>query len=402
MGYLVHRGYIQGGTAEAVIINDPFITINAQVIAGDTVQTAVEKLQGQINSGSTGTGTVTSVSVINANGFVGVVTNPNTTPAISISTSVNGIIKGNSFALSSAIAGIDYSNGTSSLPTGILMSTTGTGMLSIAQATDFPVLNQNTTGNAATATVATTALNLSGTLSIAQGGTGANTANAALNSLLPLQAGNTNKVLQTDGSNTSWVAITNVVTSVNGQVGNVVLGLDNINDVTISSLQNAQVLIYDGASTSWVNENLSGDVTISNTGVTTLNNLSVINQILTGFSPTLGTVTDSDSILTAINKIAFTIRSPTVSSIHQINDYQMGVSNTVIIMDANNKTVTLPDATQVVIGQTYTLKLGMSAQTGSLVPPLGQTIDGGIYAISVNGAYNSLSAFSDGFNWFVC
>ena len=57
-------------------------------------------------------------------------------------------------------------------------------------------------------------------LSIAQGGTGATTANAALNAFLPTQTGNTGKVLQTDGSNTSWVtAGTGTVTSVNASGG---------------------------------------------------------------------------------------------------------------------------------------------------------------------------------------
>lgn len=50
-------------------------------------------------------------------------------------------------------------NGTlmSGLATGILKNTTGTGVPSIAVAADFPTLNQNTTGNAQTATFATSA-----------------------------------------------------------------------------------------------------------------------------------------------------------------------------------------------------------------------------------------------------
>lgn len=43
-------------------------------------------------------------------------------------------------------------------------------------------------------------------LSIAQGGTANATANAALNALLPAQAGNANKFLKTDATNTSWAA----------------------------------------------------------------------------------------------------------------------------------------------------------------------------------------------------
>ena len=51
------------------------------------------------------------------------------------------------------------------------------------------------------------AQNLTGTLAIANGGTGQTTANAALNALLPVQTSNANKYLQTDGTNTSWDAI---------------------------------------------------------------------------------------------------------------------------------------------------------------------------------------------------
>ena len=46
--------------------------------------------------------------------------------------------------------------------------------------------------------------NLPSPLSIANGGTGQNTANAALNAFLPTQTGNGGKYLQTDGTNTSW------------------------------------------------------------------------------------------------------------------------------------------------------------------------------------------------------
>ena len=50
-------------------------------------------------------------------------------------------------------------------------------------------------------------LGLSGTLAIASGGTGQTTANAALNALLPTQSSNANKYLQTDGTNATWDAV---------------------------------------------------------------------------------------------------------------------------------------------------------------------------------------------------
>ena len=44
-------------------------------------------------------------------------------------------------------------------------------------------------------------------LAVADGGTGASTATAALNNLLPSQTGNANKYLQTDGTNATWDAV---------------------------------------------------------------------------------------------------------------------------------------------------------------------------------------------------
>jgi protein-disulfide isomerase-like protein with CxxC motif len=55
-----------------------------------------------------GSGTVTSVSVVSANGFAGTVANATTTPAITLTTTVTGLIKGNGTALSAAVAGTDY------------------------------------------------------------------------------------------------------------------------------------------------------------------------------------------------------------------------------------------------------------------------------------------------------
>ena len=49
---------------------------------------------------------------------------------------------------------------------------------------------------------------VTGILPIANGGTNAATANAALNNLLPSQGGNSGKYLTTDASNASWGAIT--------------------------------------------------------------------------------------------------------------------------------------------------------------------------------------------------
>lgn len=61
-------------------------------------------------SGGGGSGSVTSVSVVSANGFAGTVATPTTTPAVTLKTTVNGIQKGNSATgvVSAAVAGTDY------------------------------------------------------------------------------------------------------------------------------------------------------------------------------------------------------------------------------------------------------------------------------------------------------
>jgi hypothetical protein len=55
-----------------------------------------------------GSGTVTTVSVASANGFAGTVANPTTIPAITVTTTVTGLMKGNGTAASAATAGTDY------------------------------------------------------------------------------------------------------------------------------------------------------------------------------------------------------------------------------------------------------------------------------------------------------
>ena len=59
-------------------------------------------------SGTAGSGTVTKASVVSANGFAGSVATDTTTPAITISTSITGLLKGDGTAISAATSGTDY------------------------------------------------------------------------------------------------------------------------------------------------------------------------------------------------------------------------------------------------------------------------------------------------------
>ena len=70
-------------------------------------------------------------------------------------------------------------------------------------------------GSQVSGNISGNAANVTGTVAIANGGTGQTTANAAFNALAPSQTGNAGKVLSTDGTNTSWsTASVGTVTSV--------------------------------------------------------------------------------------------------------------------------------------------------------------------------------------------
>lgn len=90
----------------------PTALFESSTAPGVTFPGRIDQNTGRIlvDSAGGGSGTVTTVSVVTANGFAGTVANPTTTPAITISTTITGIIKGNGTAISAATAGTDYTN----------------------------------------------------------------------------------------------------------------------------------------------------------------------------------------------------------------------------------------------------------------------------------------------------
>lgn len=132
----------------------------------------------RVNAGETdyelatvgGSGTVTDVSVVTANGFAGSVATSTTTPAITISTSITGLLKGNGTAISAASSGTDYAPATSG--SGILKgngsggfssageTTVGNNMLTLTNpgAITFPRFNADNTVDALNASSFRTAI----------------------------------------------------------------------------------------------------------------------------------------------------------------------------------------------------------------------------------------------------
>jgi len=122
-------------------------------------------------------------------------------------------------------------NGTlmSGLATGILKNTTGTGVPSIAVAGDFPTLNQSTTGNAATATLADDATTLKTPRTIA-GVSFDGSANISLNN---------NAITNGAGYTTATGAVTSVsggtaITSTGGNTPSLSVTADSIGDTQLT------------------------------------------------------------------------------------------------------------------------------------------------------------------------
>ena len=99
-------------------------------------------------------------------------------------------------------------------------------------------------------------------LAIADGGTGASTATAALNNLLPSQTGNANKYLQTDGTNASWDAVSLSTADITGTlpVANGGTGVTSSTGTGSVVLSNSPTLVTPalGTPASGVATNLTG------------------------------------------------------------------------------------------------------------------------------------------------
>jgi hypothetical protein len=160
--------------------------------------------QGQITSASSGTAPMTAVSVATANGLAGT-SSGGTTPALTLSTTVTGILKGNGTAISAATSGTDYAPATSgssilsgngsggfsnvtvgsglSFSGGTLSSTGGTGTVTSVSGTG--TVNGITLSGTVTSSGSLTlggtlsgvslTSQVSGTLPVANGGTGLTT-----------------------------------------------------------------------------------------------------------------------------------------------------------------------------------------------------------------------------------
>ena len=168
---------INGGTIDNTTIgattpqNGSFVNLS---VTGTTSFDGAQGTSGQVlTSAGTGntptwttptTGTVTSVSVVSANGFAGTVATSTTTPAITLTTTITGLLKGNGTAISAATSGTDYAPATSG--TSILYGNGSGGFsnVTIGSGVSFSAGTLSATGSGGTVTsVAALTLGTTGT-----------------------------------------------------------------------------------------------------------------------------------------------------------------------------------------------------------------------------------------------
>lgn len=127
-----------------------------------TIGSGISFATGTLSATGSG-GTVTSVSVVSSNGFAGTVANASTTPAITLTTSITGLLYGNGTALAAATisAPLSYSAGTLSIP---VATSSANGYLSSTDWTTFNNKGSGTVTSVAALTLGTTGTDLSSTV----------------------------------------------------------------------------------------------------------------------------------------------------------------------------------------------------------------------------------------------
>lgn len=274
-----------------------------------------------------GTGTVTSVSVVSANGFAGTVATATSTPAITISTSITGLLKGNGTAISAATSGTDYSAGTSALATGIVKSTTTTGTLSIAVAgTDYEVPLTFSTG--LTRTTNTITVNTSQNISTLS--------NLTSNGLVTTSGGTGALSVTVPGTGVLTALATNIGSAGAFVTFNGALGTPSSGTVTnLTGTASININGTVGATTpttgSFTTVTTSGNIELGNASDTTISRvaaglISVEGEVMNGYTTTA----------TAAGTTTMSITS----------------TKTQFFTGTSTQTVKLP-TTSVIVGQTY-------------------------------------------------
>lgn len=151
---------------------------NGTAISAITIGSGLNFAAGTLSATGSG-GTVTTVSVVSANGFAGTVANATTTPAITLTTTVTAaVLKGNGTAIIASVAGTDYlaPNGSGAGLSGVVLSVIGTTDRITSSGGQNPVIDIAATyvGQTSITTLGTVTTGTWGatTIAVDKGGTG--------------------------------------------------------------------------------------------------------------------------------------------------------------------------------------------------------------------------------------
>ena len=233
-----------------------------------------------------GDGTVTAVSVVSANGFAGS-SSGGATPALTLSTSVSGILKGNGTAISAATSGTDYAPATSG--TSILYGNGSGGFsnVTIGSGVSFAGGTLSATGSGGTVTSITAGTGLTGGTITSSGTIAIDSTVATLTGIQTL----TNKTISGASNTLSNIgnsSLTNSSVTINGS--SVSLG----GSVTVTATASNPLTIGTGLSGTSYNGSAAVTIAIDSTVATLTGSQTLTNKTLT--SPVISTIVNTGTL----------------------------------------------------------------------------------------------------------
>lgn len=340
--YIYEDGVAQPApSAWTVNLSTGVVTFTNPIIAQNTVYATWL-------STSLTSGTVTSVGVASANGFAGTVANPTTTPSITLSTTISGILQGNGTAISAA-------------------STTGSG--SVVLATSPTIASPTLSGIVAGANTIPLSVLAQSTANTMLGNWTASSANVAANSMpsCPDSAGN----------HLNYVSGTGI-TCGTGQ-GNSITALTG--DVTATGPGSVASTIANNAVTYAKFQQVAASSLVGNATGSLANAEAVsIGATLTFSGTALQTTALSGDVTSSANSFSTTIASNAVTyaKLQQVTASRL----------LGNPTGSLANASEITLGSTLAFSAGAlqtSAITGDVTASANSfsTVVGKIQTIAV-------------------